>query len=164
VITYVIGDATNLKPNGIIIIAHVCNDIGVFSAGFALAIANRHPRSKTAYEDWHNCRSPYTNFPFCLGEVQLVRVVNEIYVANMIGQHGIRMKDVLEKPPIRYEAVEKCLTTVATLTRSLQASIHMPRIGCGLAGSKWEIMEPIISKALDGLSVYVYDLPHKARK
>ncbi len=26
----------------------------------------------------------------------------------------------------------------------LNASVHMPRIGCGLAGGKWESIEPLI--------------------
>ncbi len=36
----------------------------------------------------------------------------------------------------------------------------MPRIGCGLAGGKWEEIEPIIQSALleNGIEVYVYDL------
>ena len=35
----------------------------------------------------------------------------------------------------------------------------MPRIGCGLAGGKWERIEPIITQNLSrkGLEVYVYD-------
>ena len=35
----------------------------------------------------------------------------------------------------------------------------MPRIGCGLAGGKWEVIEPIILKTLSAneLEVTVYD-------
>jgi hypothetical protein len=35
----------------------------------------------------------------------------------------------------------------------------MPRIGCGLAGGKWEEIEPIIKETLvkAGLSITVYD-------
>jgi len=37
--------------------------------------------------------------------------------------------------------------------------VHMPRIGCGLAGGKWEKIEPIIlSELIDkGINVFVYD-------
>lgn len=35
----------------------------------------------------------------------------------------------------------------------------MPRIGCGLAGGKWEKIEPLINKNLieKGIDVFVYD-------
>jgi hypothetical protein len=35
----------------------------------------------------------------------------------------------------------------------------MPRIGCGLAGGKWEMIEPIILRTLiaNGIAVSVYD-------
>lgn len=41
----------------------------------------------------------------------------------------------------------------------LKASIHMPRIGCGLAGGKWEEIEIIIERTLikNNVEVYVYD-------
>ena len=42
---------------------------------------------------------------------------------------------------------------------NLEASVHMPRIGCGLAGGKWEEIEPIITDELtsQGIEVSVYD-------
>tara|TARA_R110002111_G_scaffold227346_2_gene288919 strand:+ start:47395 stop:47511 length:117 start_codon:yes stop_codon:yes gene_type:complete len=35
----------------------------------------------------------------------------------------------------------------------------MPRIGCGLAGGKWDKVEPLIEQTLRtaGIDVYVYD-------
>jgi O-acetyl-ADP-ribose deacetylase (regulator of RNase III) len=40
------------------------------------------------------------------------------------------------------------------------ASIHMPRIGCGLAGGDWREIEPVIQDELAGRNhdVTVYDL------
>lgn len=42
---------------------------------------------------------------------------------------------------------------------SRQASVHMPRIGAGLAGGKWEEIEPIIIRTLSAknIPVLVYD-------
>jgi hypothetical protein len=36
----------------------------------------------------------------------------------------------------------------------------MPRIGCGLAGGKWDLIEPLLDEylAMAGLDVCVYDL------
>jgi len=55
--------------------------------------------------------------------------------------------------------VETALTTVAEHARELDASVHMPRIGCGLAGGRWEEIEPIIGRTLikNGVPVTVYD-------
>ena len=36
-------------------------------------------------------------------------------------------------------------------------SVHMPRIGCGLGGGKWEEVEPIIRTLLKYSNVFVYD-------
>ena len=62
--------------------------------------------------------------------------------------------------PFHYEAIESGLITVADKAIELSASIHMPRIGCGLAGGKWELVEPMIIDRLCcmDLDVTVYDL------
>ena len=41
------------------------------------------------------------------------------------------------------------------------AAVHMPRIGCGLAGGKWETIEPIVRGMAEkhGVDVVVYDAP-----
>ena len=87
------------------------------------------------------------------------QVESDIWVANMIGQHGI--KHGAAGPPIRYDAVAQCLVSVADHTLRMRASVHMPRIGCGLAGGRWEQIEPIIVTALcrRDIVVTVYDLP-----
>ena len=62
-------------------------------------------------------------------------------------------------PPIRYEAIRQGLAKVAAFATQHEASVHMPRIGCGLAGGKWEELEPIILDELcaKGVGVTVYD-------
>jgi O-acetyl-ADP-ribose deacetylase (regulator of RNase III) len=89
--------------------------------------------------------------------VQLVGVRSDIWVANMIGQHG--MKPGSAGPPIRYNAVERCLHALAGHAARLGASVPMPRIGCGLAGGKWELIEPIVARTLSAhdIAVTVYD-------
>jgi hypothetical protein len=51
------------------------------------------------------------------------------------------------------------LGLLAAEAQKLQATVHMPRIGCGLAGGKWEAVEPLIRVAIPGTEVFVYDLP-----
>ena len=75
----------------------------------------------------------------------------------MFAQDGIRGRS--KGPPIRYEAVNTCLGKVAEKAKDLGASVHMPRIGCSLAGGKWSRIEQIIEETLikAGISVTVYD-------
>lgn len=89
--------------------------------------------------------------------MRLVQVQPDLWVANMIGQHGIKTGS--NGPPIRYAAVEQCLTGLAEHALALSASVHMPRIGCGLAGGKWDKVEPLITKTLSerDIAVTVYD-------
>lgn len=67
-------------------------------------------------------------------------------------------------PPLRYEALANCLTEVMSSARIIKASVHMPRIGCGLAGGKWERVGPMVEglAAAFEVDVYVYDLPGRA--
>jgi len=151
-ITYLKGDATSPQAPGQRIIAHICNDLGGWGKGFVLAISKRWPEPEKQYRAWHRSKEG-----FGLGEVRFVRVSEFIQVANMIGQHG--MKTGSAGPPIRYDAVERCLEKLAAHALASQASVHMPRIGCGLAGGKWSRIEPLIEKTLvrSGIAVYVYD-------
>jgi len=75
----------------------------------------------------------------------------------MVGQKGIKRGS--SGPPIRYDAVAACLEKVAEKAIELGASVHMPRIGCGLAGGEWSKVEPIIKEHLcgRGVTVTVYD-------
>jgi O-acetyl-ADP-ribose deacetylase (regulator of RNase III) len=158
-INYLTGDATEPKVDGNKIIAHICNDVGGWGRGFVLSLTQRYPAAEAAYRNWAQGNpNPNPNIPdvvFRLGEVQIVRVTSDILVANMIAQHGITTKN--EIPPIRYEALGVCLNSVATISKKIGASIHMPRIGCGLAGGKWKYIEPILEQYLKDIPTYVYD-------
>jgi O-acetyl-ADP-ribose deacetylase (regulator of RNase III) len=151
---FVTGDATSPQAAGPKIIAHICNDLGGWGKGFVVAISRRWPEPERAYREWHRHRA--TN-DFGLGAVQVVQVRPDTWVANMVGQHGMRTGS--QGPPIRYEAVQRCLTAVGDSALALGASVHMPRIGTGLAGGRWERIEPIIVATLCGrdISVTVYD-------
>lgn len=152
-INYIKGDATNPCADGNKIIVHICNDIGAWGKGFVMAISKRWKEPEKQYRDWFKSQDD-----FGLGEVQFVQVAQDIWVANLIGQHKIN-KDENGNPPIRYEAVLAGLNTVGSFAAEKQASVHMPRIGCGLAGGSWDKMEPLIQSNLTGKNfpVTVYD-------
>ena len=155
-IEYIIGDATDPLQDKQAIIVHVCNDIGAWGRGFVVALSKRYPEAERRYRAWFRGAD---DLPFALGQVQFVEVKANLWVANLIGQHGIRKRGGVA--PIRYEAIREGLTKVAAFARTINASVHMPRIGSGLAGGKWEEIEPIIQSQLidNGIAVTVYDLP-----
>jgi O-acetyl-ADP-ribose deacetylase (regulator of RNase III) len=157
---FVEGDATAPSAAGNKIVAHVCNDIGGWGAGFVLAVSRRWPGPEADYRSWHAARA--TN-DFRLGAVRLVAVDSNVWVANMVAQRDIRRRAGV--PPIRYDAVEACLVALSSRARDLEASVHMPRIGCGLAGGTWDRIEPLVRRALveGGVDVTVYDLPQRPR-
>ena len=154
-LNYVVGDATRPPGDGQRIIVHVCNDIGGWGAGFVLAISRRWTEPEDSYRRWH---ANGGESPFELGQVQFVEVEESLWVANMIAQRGIRRSGSV--PPIRYDAVRTCLERVSRFAQENSATVHMPRIGCGLAGGTWDQMEPIIVEALvrAGVETTVYDL------
>ncbi|WP_433325918.1 macro domain-containing protein [Spirillospora sp. CA-294931] len=151
-IRYIRGDATSPQAKGVKVIAHVCNDLGGWGKGFVLAISRRWTAPEEAYRAWHRARA---SNDFGLGAVQFVQADPHIWVANMVAQRGIRPGS--KGPPIRYDALDTCLTALAEKARELDASVHLPRIGCGLAGGRWERVEPLLLRHLDGIPVTVYD-------
>ncbi len=155
-IEYKTGDATAPVGAGTKIIVHVCNDIGAWGRGFVMAVSKRWPEPERRYRAWHTGEAEP---PFALGEVQFVEVGENIWVANLIGQKDIRASQGV--PPVRYEAIRAGLKKVTVEAKRLNASVHMPRIGCGLAGGDWSVIASIIQDELlsAGVRVTVYDLP-----
>lgn len=157
-IIYKIGDATLPQSEVPTIIAHSCNDLGVFGAGFVVALGKRYPLAKSSYLEWASNKK-FENIPFQLGEVQFVNVSQDpvLWVANMIGQKGIGFK---KGPPVRYEALHEGLGKVAKFAKNINAEVVMPRIGSGLGGGDWSIVEKLIEQTLikSGIPVVVCDL------
>lgn len=149
-------------------IVHVCNDIGGWGSGFVVAISNKWKQPEQAYRYWHrenkNANNDKFYKTFHLGMIQPVQVEEDTTVINMIAQRSVVTRG--EEKPIRYDALKKCLEKIAIYlfnfrhNEGLQVSVHMPRIGCGLAGGKWEEVEKIIEKTLisKDIPVYVYTL------
>ncbi|WP_327678329.1 Appr-1-p processing protein [Kitasatospora sp. NBC_00458] len=154
-IRYLRGDATAPQGKGVKVIAHVCNDLGGWGKGFVLALSRRWPEPEQAFRRWHRERA---GNDFGLGSVQVLQVEPHLWVANMVGQRGIRTGRSTGVP-VRYEAIDTALAALGGQAAGLGASVHMPRIGCGLAGGRWELVEPLVTARLvdRGIPVTVYD-------
>lgn len=154
-IKYVLGDATHPQAEGPIIITHCCNNKRAWGAGFVNAITKRWGYGvRNSYKD----RSTSME----LGTVSFVNVGDNIWIANIIGQNGYGRN---AKCYLDYSALSEGFAAVAAKANELGATVHMPRIGCGLAGGTWECVSSLILQELvnKGIDVTVYDLPSTTR-
>ena len=76
----------------------------------------------------------------------------------MIAQDGINKRGKPFKKRVNYDSLEICLSILYEHMNRTDSSIHMPRIGTGLGGGKWSIIEQILNDNLHEISVFVYDL------
>ena len=151
-LTYLTGDATNPQGDGLKMIIHICNDKSGWGAGFVVALSKKWKKPEEIYRADAKCC-------LTLGNVHFITVEKDIMVCNMIAQHGMgKNKD--GHPPIRYDALIDCLRKVNLTAIRLGATIHAPRIGAGLAGGNWTIIEAIIKQECTP-DVFIYDLPKK---
>ena len=160
-ITYLHGDATTAaggQPGKHKIIAHICNDLGLWGKGFVLALSNRYPTAKQAYLSLSEYK---------LGYVQWVPVADKVLVANMIAQKGINRRGQNQRR-VDYLWLALCLITIKCYIEAQEdlmgnqdkpMEVHMPRIGCGLGGGNWNTIEGLINDKLADIPVYVYDYP-----
>jgi O-acetyl-ADP-ribose deacetylase (regulator of RNase III) len=159
-INYIEGDLFDYVPNSddeVVVICHVCNNIKAWGAGFVIPLAKKYPEARQAYLEM-----PTQN----LGEVGFVFTEDEkVVVANMIGQEGVgpKFEDNRLIPPIRYEALKKCMEQVLRIVNVLKeqkkVSIACPLFGSGLAGGSWDVISKMIEEIWHDNNVTVYYLP-----
>ncbi|MBN8686420.1 MAG: Appr-1-p processing protein [Chitinophagales bacterium] len=174
-IKYLKGDATKPDDNRTKLIVHICNDVGGWGKGFVLAISKRWKQPETEYRNWYKSKEAEqtdtvqferlenrdrfsSEKKFELGNVQFVKATEDIWIANMIAQRDIK-PDKDGVPPIHYSYVAECVERVMQFAKRQNASVHMPRIGCGLAGGQWTEIEEIINVGLIAheIETTVYD-------
>lgn len=147
-ITNVVGDATKPQVAGPVIIAHITNNVGAWGAGFVVPLGKEYPRAKDDYNDRRQWR---------LGDSNIILVRRNVWVANMCAQRGITKRG----DKIDYFYLNHCLQEVFYTANKIGATVHMPRIGSGLAGGNWNRILEMIMDAADkaDVDVYIYTLP-----
>lgn len=158
---YIIGDATDpiKKPA---IICHVCNDCrpGKWGAGFVIALSKKDPRPEQYYRDWAD-KGEIRGVKYTLGNVQTAPFAENIIVANIIGQHGV--KPINNRPPVRYWAIATGLRKIAKYAEKEKRTLHLPRIGSKLAGGAWDEIEYILKDIAAIVETYIYTLPSEKK-
>ena len=159
---YIVGDATNPVGNGAKIIAHIVNDAGKFGAGFSGQLSRKFPVVGSRYHNWFAGLGHEP--PFWPGTIQLIEADkdNRIYVANMLAQSGVKYSTT-KRDLVMYDMLRNCLSIVGIMSQGIDATVHMPMIGTGLAGGDWNKIEFIINEELvgQGIPTTVYTLRNK---
>jgi hypothetical protein len=152
---YLVGNA--LQPRGLEpkMIVHLTNDKAASwgGGGFSNSIGAKWQPVHDAYRTWAASRRPLS-----LGDVHFADASSDITIASVVAQKGY---GVATGTRLRYQALRSGLVAVGAEATKRNATIHMPRIGTGLAGGTWEVVEEIVREALcdSGIRVTVYDLP-----
>jgi len=144
------GDVLAVKNDSVLkVIPHVCNNVGAWGEGFVTAISKR----------WSLPEKAFKNTDPVMGNVTYILVEPNIYVINMIAQNGLISR--WNKQPLNYEVLRTCLIEVNKfLVKYPVSEIHMPKIGCGLAGGSWDKVSEIITEVFKdtNVTVFVYTL------
>lgn len=148
-IEYIIGDAlehpARLEQNRVI--AHVCNDYGLWGAGFVTAISKMSWCPETVYKAYNHGAG------LRLGDIQVVYIRPRLWVVNMIAQ------DMGAQPRVKYVPLQECLMKLERFMFEIgeKTELHIPRIGCGLGGGDWDQVRALLDLEIQG-DVFVYDL------
>ena len=146
-IQYRKGDLLSVQEG---IIAHGVNCQGVMGSGVALAIRRKYPEAYLSYIEYiENFQNLYSDQEFetksLLGCMQITHTENEnLFIANCFTQDFYGT----DRRHVNYEAVAQSFSELELYT--YLGTLHIPKIGAGLAGGDWKVIEAIINSVYDG--------------
>lgn len=148
-ITYKKG---NLLDSTDVVIAHGCNARGVMGSGVALAIREKYPWAFEAYRN-DPFRSLGTVIPSGITTLEGSKIVLNCITQQNYGRDP-------NTRYVSYDAVDECMKLINAMLPAMiyNNAISMPKIGAGLGGGNWEIIEAIINYRLKDVDVTVWEL------
>jgi len=136
----------NLPNNKVCVILHGCNCFHVMGGGIAAYLKNKFPYiykvdKKTNYGDITK-----------LGTISIAELNNNLLIINCYTQYNY---DASQRQ-VNYEAVYNCLVNVQTLIKNNEQLVDLraPKIGCGLAGGNWKIINEMFDELLPYATIY----------
>jgi O-acetyl-ADP-ribose deacetylase (regulator of RNase III) len=146
-ITYVKGDLLGATQR---VLVHGTNNKGVMGSGVARQIRARWPNVYEVYELKHKV------FGLELGSIVPVATLDGRIIVNAITQDGFGRDG---KVYVDYGAIERCFETINDRVDSWEVTeVALPRIGAGLGGGDWSVIESIINRTAKNYTPVVYDL------
>ena len=131
------------------VLVHGTNNRGVMGSGVAAQIRARWPNVYEVYELKHRV------FGLDLGTIVPVATLDGKIIVNAITQDGFGRDG---RVYVDYDAIERCFETINQRVDSWEVTeVAMPRIGAGLGGGDWAIIESIIVRTAKNYTPVVYD-------
>jgi hypothetical protein len=162
-IRYRQGDVAYPDADGAVVIGHVVSDSARLwgRVGVARSLASRYQDAPNAFRAWSIADPEHLR----LGNVHEVDVgeIVPVVIASMVAQAGYGPSI---KPRLVYSALAEAFDRVAESAQQRGASVHLPRIGAGQAGGRWDLIEDLIEQRLvrAGIAVTVYTPTHRGVK
>lgn len=161
-ITYKTGNLLDTPDH---VIVHGVNCQGVMGSGVAKAIREKWP---VVYEEYRNAwneafiyldNNQNSSFgDFLLGRIQFVGVGDGKHVVNAFTQEYYSHDG---KKYVSYDAIDQCMSNLRIkleLDYWAIPTVSMPKIGAGLGGGNWEVIEAIINHRLHDVAVTIWEL------
>ncbi len=145
-ITYFMGDLLK-SPEKVIV--HGCNCFCVMGSGIAAQIRKQFPSAWLADQN----TIPGDNYK--LGRYTYAAEHDKL-IFNAYTQYGTNLP-----VNVNYDALRNALTRISQDLRTVgyDGPVALPRIGCGLAGGEWAVVEDILAQVhgIVGTEFHVYD-------
>lgn len=144
-IEYIKGNLFSAKHP---MIAHGCNAQGVMGSGVAKIIKEKFPEAYIIYKE--ECASGL-NMPFVSYWAGNGTIIANCITQKYFGYNGVRY--------VLYDYVDYCMEELnSKMICSGIEYVAMPKIGSGLGGGDWRVIEAIINSRLSNQLVKVYEL------
>jgi O-acetyl-ADP-ribose deacetylase (regulator of RNase III) len=128
-------------------ILHGCNAQGVMGAGVAKAIKDRYPEAHRDYIDAYNSRG-----------LDLGDIIFSVQSDGKVILNAITQKYYGRDPSTVYVSYWAIAEVFRKIELSAIEKIALPKIGAGLAGGDWNVIEAIIENELKRTKPIVYEL------
>lgn len=153
-IKYVKGDIFDSNAD---VIAHGVNCAGGFGSGVAGQIAKLYPIVRESYLEKYRDRG------WKLGDVQFVHYKYQSVWTSKVIANCATQQEFLPRGQQHadYNAIRSCLKQIKKYAILHKLTVAIPKIGAGLAGGDWNIIEGIVDDVFDDYDVTVYYLEDK---
>lgn len=154
-------DGVEKSDADLIVIPHVCNDIGAWGSGFVVPLGKKYPGALKEYNKWNEI----IKHEHRLGTSDLYESINHendrcVTIYNMVAQHGIMSSQ--NRRPLNYGALAQTMKSLSIYLRLnddvASAEIHAPRFGSDRAGGDWTIIREMIEFLWAEWPTYIYYL------
>ena len=158
-IEHVLGDLTDVEDEKVLFVQVSSDSVRAWSRmGVGARLTSRFPDLATSYRMWTLSDPSHLR----LGSAHIVGRPDGarfVTIATLVAQEGFGTG----KGQLRYDALATGLEHVRAEAERSGAVVHVPRIGAGQAGGRWDFIENLLVERLAdrGIRVVVHTKPHE---